>query len=198
MSGSVPFSQFPDESDVFVVGVFGAAVFFGCFFLGRVTPPVIIKRLSQALGSPSVDRSDACIFKLKKMVPPLCPHPLYVSCKRSYIDSGLAGVIQVMQSWAVPKSKLAPDPKRALTLLLNVEASNVSYIRPSQVKSIVAAVRRKVPVELRNNLVFNVVEKRDLLTSKGLPKSLTKEARSANVTLYFVETDQDYRIVFVE
>ena len=38
ISGSAPFSQLVVKSDVFVVGVFGAAAFFGCFFLGRVFP----------------------------------------------------------------------------------------------------------------------------------------------------------------
>lgn len=104
-----------------------------------------------------------------------------------------------MISWAVPKSELGSDPGKALNLLLNSEASNVSYIKPSQVKTIVATIREKLPKEYRKNLSFNIVQQRDLLTNKDLPKSLKlKENSNAEVTLYYVETDNDIRIVFVE
>ena len=104
-----------------------------------------------------------------------------------------------MQSWAVPESELNPDPGRALNLLLNSEASNVSYIRPSQVKRIVATIRRKLPREYQKNLSFNVIQQKDLLTNKDLPKSLQlKENSSAVVTLYYVKTNRGYRIVYME
>lgn len=105
-----------------------------------------------------------------------------------------------MKSWAVPKSELGSDPGRALSLLLNTEASNVSYIKPSQFKMIVADIRQKLPPEYQKNLSFNVVEQRDLLTNKNLPKSLplSNGNGSAKVTLYYVETDNDYRVVLIE